>query len=464
MTTTTTTTVKAAAPTAPAAPIAQLCAVTKSFTTAGGHELKVLDNIDLDIREGELLALLGQSGSGKSTILRCLTGLIEPTSGRVLADGQPLHGVNPDASVVFQTFALYPWLTVAQNVAVGLMAHRVSRAERDAAVQHAIELIGLGNYHAAYPRELSGGMRQRVGIARALVSQPRLLCLDEAFSALDVLTAENLRQELISLWRGHGTGPKSVFMVTHNIEEAVEMATRIVVLFPHPGRLGLVLDNPLPYPRDSRDPEFQRLVKVIHETITTLALPDLPAEVPVAGHPISRARGRMESIPLVSVAQILGLLSILHDTPELSNIYDISDEIGKEFGETIALVKAAEILELIDTPKDEVRFTELGRRFVAADRQGRRAIFAEQVFKLRIFHIIIALLKEYEEVDAARVIKDIGSALPYENPEKTFQTMIAWGRYAGLMDCNPNTQKVFVPRDDEGGEAAEGAEAGDAER
>lgn len=432
-----------------AAPIAQLCAVNKSFTVAGGHELKVLDNIDIEVRDGELLALLGPSGSGKSTILRCLTGLAEPSGGRVLAHGRPLHGVHPDASVVFQTFALYPWLTVAQNVAVGLMAHRVGRAERDAAVDRAIELIGLGNYHAAYPRELSGGMRQRVGIARALVARPRLLCLDEAFSALDVLTAENLRQELIGLWRGRSAGPDAIFMVTHNIEEAVEMATRIVVLFPHPGRLGLVLANPLPYPRDSRDPQFQRLVKVIHETITTLALPDLPAEPPVPGGPVSRARSRMESIPLVPVAQILGLLSILHDAPQLSNLYDISAEIGKEFGETIALVKAAEILELIDTPRDEVRFTELGRRFVAADRLGRRAIFAEQVFKLRIFHIIIALLKEHEEVDASRIIQDIASALPYDNPEKTFQTMIAWGRYAGLMDCNPDTRKVFVPKEED---------------
>lgn len=429
--------------------IAQLCAVTKSFTIDGGHELKVLENIDLAVHEGELLALLGQSGSGKSTILRCLTGLIEPTSGRVLSNGQELHGINRDASVVFQTFALYPWLTVEQNVAVGLMSRRVSRAERDAAVEQAIELIGLGNYHAAYPRELSGGMRQRVGIARALVSQPKLLCLDEAFSALDVLTAENLRQELISLWQGHGVGPRSVFMVTHNIEEAVEMATRIVVLFPNPGRLGLVLENPLPYPRDSRDPEFQRLVRVIHESITTTTLPDLPPETPLPGHPVSRARRRMESIPLVPVGQILGLLSILHDSPELSNIYDISDEIGKEFGETIALVKAAEILEFIDTPKDTVRFTELGRRFVAADRLGRRAIFAEQVFKLRLFHIIIALLKEYQEVESQRVIKDIASALPYDNPEKIFQTMIAWGRYAGLMDCNANTGMVFVPKEDD---------------
>lgn len=180
-------------------PVAQLCAVSKSYTLAGGHELKVLDNIDLAVHRGEFLALLGQSGSGKSTILRCLTGLIEPSSGRALAEGRPLDGVNREASVVFQTFALYPWLTVAQNVAVGLMARTMGRGERDAAVDRAIELIGLGNHHAAYPRELSGGMRQRVGIARALVSRPKLLCLDEAFSALDVLTAENLRQELLAL-------------------------------------------------------------------------------------------------------------------------------------------------------------------------------------------------------------------------------------------------------------------------
>ena len=186
-------------------PIAELCAVNKSFTGAGGHELKVLEQIDLAVHEGEFLALLGQSGSGKSTILRCLTGLIEPTSGRVLHKGQALHGVNDEASVVFQTFALYPWLTVEQNVAVGLMARQLGRSARDAAVDRAIEMIGLGNYHGAFPRELSGGMRQRVGIARALVSQPRLLCLDEAFSALDVLTAENLRQELISLWRAPQT-------------------------------------------------------------------------------------------------------------------------------------------------------------------------------------------------------------------------------------------------------------------
>lgn len=429
--------------------IAELCNVTKTYTVAGGRELKVLDQIDLAIHEGELLALLGQSGSGKSTLLRCLTGLTSPTTGRVVAYGKPLEGINPHASIVFQTFALYPWLSVEQNVAVGLMSKLVTRAEKEAAVDKAIDLIGLDNYHDAYPREISGGMRQRVGIARALVAEPKILCLDEAFSALDVLTAENLRNEVVTLWQKQATTLKSIFMVTHNIEEAVEMATRICVLFPHPGRLGLVMENKLDYPRNPNDPEFQRLVKVIHETITLQALPDIPPEpLPVSGRPISRARTRMESIPTVPVGRIIGLLSILQDHPDLDNIYDIADEIGTDFGETISLVKAAEILEFVDTPKNAVRFTELGKKFIAADSDTRPIIFAEQVKKLRLFHIILGYLEIQSEVDGETVMKDIATALPYENSEKILETMIAWGRYAGLLDYDTNTQMVMRPEND----------------
>src|ERR1700740_633826 len=217
--------------------------IKKTYTVAGGRELRVLDHIDLPVHEGELLALLGQSGSGKSTLLRCLTGLTTPSSGRVMAYGKALDGINKDAAIVFQTFALYPWLTVQQNVAVGLMAKSLTRSEKEDAVDKSIELIGLNNYHEAYPREISGGMRQRVGIARALGAEPKILCLDEAFSALDVLTAEKLRAEMIPLLREQATSLKSSFIVTHNIEEAVQMATSICLLFPHPARLGLVLNN-----------------------------------------------------------------------------------------------------------------------------------------------------------------------------------------------------------------------------
>src|ERR1700757_4856140 len=435
--------------------IAELRNVTKTFHVGKGRELKVLDQIDLAVHEGELFALLGQSGSGKSTLLRCLTGLTVPSSGQVLCYDKPLVGVNPHASIVFQTFALYPWLTVEQNVEVGLIAKRdLTRAQKAEAVEKAIDLIGLNNYHSAYPREISGGMRQRVGIARALVSEPKILCLDEAFSALDVLTAEGLREEVVGLWRG-GNTLSSVFMVTHNIEEAVEMATRICILFPHPGRLGLILENNLPYPRNSNHPEFQRLMKVIHETITQQALPDLPPEPPPApGKPVSRARARMESIPTVGVNQILGLISILHDSPDLDSIYDVSDEIGKDFGETIAIVKAGEILEFVNTPKDEVQLTDLGKRFFESDRQTRKTIFAEQVQKPRLFHIILSYLEVQEEVSAETVMHDIAAALPYENPEKILKTMVAWGRYAGLMDFNANTDMVVIPEEEEEEEEA----------
>jgi len=439
-----------------ASAIAELRSVSKTFNVGKGRDFKVLDQIDLAVREGEFLALLGQSGSGKSTLLRCLTGLIVPTSGQVLCYDKPLVGVNPHASIVFQTFALYPWLTVEQNVEVGLIANRhLTRAEKAEAVEKAIDLIGLNNYHSAYPREISGGMRQRVGIARALVSEPKILCLDEAFSALDVLTAEGLREEVVGLWRGPGSTISSIFMVTHNIEEAVEMATRICILFPHPGRLGLILENNLPYPRNSNHPEFQRLMKVIHDTITQQALPDLPPEPPPGpGKPLSRARARMESIPTVGVNQILGLVSILHDSPDLDNIYDIANEIGKDFGETIAIVKAAEILEFVNTPKDDVQLTDLGKRFFESDRQTRKTVFAEQVQKLRLFHIILGYLEVQEEVSGETVTHDIAAALPYENPEKILKTMIAWGRYAGLMDFNANTGMVVIPEDEEEEEEA----------
>ena len=194
---------------------------------------------------------------------------------------------------------------------------------------------------------------------------------------------------------------------------------------------------------------FERLVNVIHDTITTQALPDHPPEpAPVSGRPISRARARLESIPTVPVGRVLGLLSILQDHPELDNIYDIANEIGKDYGETISLVKAAEILEFVDTPKDEVRFTELGKKFMDADSDTRKKIFAEQVQKLRLFHIILGYLEVQEEIDRETVMKDISTALPYENPEKILETMIAWGRYAGLMDYDANTEMVTRPEEE----------------
>ena len=250
-------------------PIVELNHVSKSFAAGGGSPVTILDDINFQVEEGEMLALLGQSGSGKSTILRLMAGLAQPSEGVVLRHGERLVDVNRSLSIVFQSFALYPWLTVSENVQVGLINRRLPAKEEEAEIEHALELIGLSGYENAYPKELSGGMRQRVGFARAIVARPEILCMDEAFSALDVLTAENLRTEVVNLWqdrREEQRHLKSIFFVTHNIAEAVFMATRIVIISSHPGRIKHVIHNPLPYPRDVNSKEFQALVSQIHES------------------------------------------------------------------------------------------------------------------------------------------------------------------------------------------------------
>lgn len=432
----------------PGHPVAELVHVRKVFHSGESGVVKVLENISLAVWEGEFVAVLGQSGSGKSTLVRCLTGLIPPSAGRVRAEGKNLSGIHPDLALVFQTFALYPWLTVEQNVAVGVLSRRLPADQRREAIEHAMEQTGLTHHHAAYPREISGGMRQRVGIARALVSDPRVLCLDEAFSSLDVLTAENLRQEILALWHRKESRLRSILMVTHNIQEAVEMATRVCVLFPNPGRIGLEVAVPLAYPRNPRSKEFQRIVATIHDAITTCSLPDEPAVFPAdaaegtlpGGGPVTR--GPAESLPGVPVGQILGLLSILRDEPSLSNVYQIADEVGREFGETLSLVKAAEILDLVDTPKQNVVLTAVGKKFLEADARGRRELFRVQIQKLRLFSLAEKVLRERGRVKASVLIGEIADLLPHERAEKIFQTLVAWGRYGGLLEFDSDTREV----------------------
>ncbi|MBS1839072.1 MAG: ABC transporter ATP-binding protein, partial [Actinobacteria bacterium] len=252
--------------TAPA-PIITVRDLTKSFDGLDGP-LPVLDGIDLDVNEGEILALLGRSGSGKSTLLRCIGGLIEPSSGEVRYRGRPVDGPNPGTALVFQTFALLPWLTVQQNVEVGLEARKVDAAERAERAVRAIDLIGLDGFETAYPKELSGGMRQRVGFARALVVEPDLLLMDEPFSALDVLTAENLRGELLELWDTREFPTKAILIVTHNIEEAALLADRVVILGANPGRIRTTLEISIPRPRHRQDPGFEAVVDQIYKIMT----------------------------------------------------------------------------------------------------------------------------------------------------------------------------------------------------
>ena len=463
---------------APAPAIVELSHVSKSFASGGGPAVTILDDINFHVEEGEMLALLGQSGSGKSTILRLMAGLAQPSEGVVLRHGEPLAGVNHSLSIVFQSFALYLWLTVFENVQVGLINRRLGAKKEEAEIERALELIGLSGYENAYPKELSGGMRQRVGFARAIVARPEILCMDEAFSALDVLTAENLRTEVVNLWqdrREDQSHLKSIFFVTHNIAEAVFMATRIVIISSHPGRIKHVIRNPLPYPRDVNSREFQTLVGQIHEAIVNLALPDEPAvpasqaeptgsaggepekaESAAGGAPGTRRAGRVQSIPNVPVGRIVGLLEILEDSPDIVDIFELSAEIGKEFGETIAIVKAAEMLELVDTPKHDVHLTDLGREFLAADPPAQKTLFARQVMELRLFQIITAYLRKARDgqLDADVILEQLAVLLPYDKPEQLFDTIVTWGRYAELIDYDQDTHTISMQ---DGGEGTAGS-------
>jgi NitT/TauT family transport system ATP-binding protein len=449
-------------------PLIELLNVSKSFATGNQSPVTILDQVNLQIGEGEMLALLGQSGSGKSTILRLMSGLAQPSSGQVHYHGQVLMGVNRGLSIVFQSFALYPWLTVSENVEIGLTGQKLSVRQREQEVERALELIGLSGYENAYPKELSGGMRQRVGFARAIVAKPEVLCMDEAFSALDVLTAENLRTEVVNLWQdrqSEQSSLKSIFFVTHNIAEAVFMATRIVIISSHPGRIKHVIENPLGYPRDVNSKEFQALVDQIHAAIVALALPDEPvaaaAPVPTEeeqkqtpAHAPPARPVHVESIPQVSVGRMSGLLEILEDSTETVDLFELSHRIGKEFSDTISIVKAAEMLDLVDTPKQEVFLTALGREFLAADQTERKAIFARQILKLRLFQIITgSLRKAGKPVDADIILQELAILLPYDKPEKLFETIIAWGRYAELIDYDQDTHTVFVQEEEAAVEA-----------
>ena len=439
----------ALAPAASEEPLVELRNVTKAYPVAGeGPMVTILDDVSLQVNAGEMLALLGQSGSGKSTLLRLMAGLTQPTRGGVMRHGHRLEGVNPDLAIVFQSFALYPWLTVEENVRVGLIRRGHSRAEQDEAIAAALELIGLSGYGNAYPKELSGGMRQRVGFARALVARPEILAMDEAFSALDVLTAENLRSEVVDLWRRSEHGDiKSIFFVTHNIAEAVFMASRILIISSHPGRIRHAIDNPLPYPRDPNSPGFVAMVDQIHAAITALALPDEPSESAAARtSPKAPVRTRIEAIPSVPVSTIIGLLETLESSREMIDVFELAADIGKDFGETIGIVKAAEMLNLVDTPKDDVRMTQLGWYFLAAPPPARKTLFRQAIMKLRLFQMMVQRLDEAPDhrVDAEDIRSELATLLPYEQPSRLFDTLITWGRYAEIVDYDEGSDTVTM--------------------
>jgi NitT/TauT family transport system ATP-binding protein len=424
--------------------LCELKDINHSFILPNGNPITILKDINLSIFRDEIVALLGPSGCGKSTLLRILAGLIYPTTGQVLYHGVPLRGVNPGIGIVFQNFALYPWMTVLENVEVVLKAKRYPRDEIKRLADKAIHLVGLTGYEEAYPRELSGGMKQRVGIARALVIEPEILCMDEPFSQVDALTAETLREEVLDIWSRVEKNPKTVFMVSHDIKEVVYMADRIVIMGTNPGSIRSVLQNTISRPRNPRSQEFLNFVDRIHRIITNAIIPDV--EIPVTPLKIPPEVMLLEPLPDVSVNEIIGLLEVLNAHQGEEDIFHLAIEIHKEFGHLINIAKAAELLCFVDTPKQKILLTELGKRFVDSDIATRKQIWKEQLYKLNIYKRIMDMLKRNPKGRLERdyVEGELVLHLPQEDPVKMFTVLTGWARFGELFTYSEDTGYITL--------------------
>ena len=424
------------------APIAQTIGVSKSFRDEAGHERVVLKDIDFAVRKGETVAVLGPSGCGKSTLLRILIGLIPPTSGSVKEHGEALNGIHPGAAVVFQNFALFPWLTVEENVRVGLNGRPIPEEDARERVASAIERVGLAGAERAFPKELSGGMKQRVGIARALVGRPELLCMDEPFSALDVLTAESLRAEVYRLWSDGATGLSSILIITHLIDEAVYLGDRIVILGANPGTIQREIVNTLPHPREYRHPEFLRMVEEIHDIITGVHLPEEHLTPGGKRPPV----GPIRPIPNAKSTEILGLLEILSDHGGHLDLFELDAITAYDFGHTITVVKAAEILGFVETPGDLVRLTEIGRAMVAAPQPEKKLLFRKQLLTLGLFAAVVRNAASDPDVPQSgdEVKRWIAEKLPGSAPTDVFRTLVGWGRYGQLFHYDAQADEISL--------------------
>jgi NitT/TauT family transport system ATP-binding protein len=428
-------------------PLIELSHVSKTFTLESGAEIKVLEGVNLSVQEDEVVALLGPSGSGKSTCLRIMSGLIQPTAGDVMARQKPLSGVNLEVSLVFQSFALFPWETVYQNIALALEPLSLPAQEVRVRVKKVIDLVGLEGFEEAYPRELSGGMKQRVGIARALVMERPILFLDEPFSALDVLTADTLRAEVVKIFMNKKTATRSMVLVTHNIQEAVFMAKRIMVMGIHPGHIRQQIVNDLPYPRDDQSPAFQRMVSRIHALITETLMPDAPSTAVGISQPKPTQKGPpIETLPNVQIIEMIGLLEAIADQGGTADIFELAHDTGKDFGRTLYLVKGAELLDLVDTPKQNVFLTDLGRHFVAGDMNVRKRMLHELFGALKIVQMTANLLRRDESLrlPIQELVDQVGEWLPNENPHQVVESLVSWGRFAEYFGYNDDTKEVYL--------------------
>jgi len=403
--------------------------VSRLFPKGSGEDLLVLEKVDLSIRAGEIVGLLGRSGSGKSTLLRIIAGLVTPSSGEARCRGEIIAGPPRGVAMVFQSFALFPWLTVLQNVELGLEALGVDSAERRKRALAAIDLIGLDGFESAFPKELSGGMRQRVGFARALVVHPDLLLMDEPFSALDVLTAETLRTDLVDLWTDGRLPIKSVLMVTHNIEEAVLMCDRILVFSSNPGHVAAEFKVDLPHPRNRLDPAFRQLVDSLYARMTQRPEPKLPS---------TASAGVGMVLSHVSSNSISGLIETLAGEPYNghADLPVLAGHLQLEVDEIFPLAEALQLLRFAQLSEGDLTLTEAGRRFAHLETDDRKKLFAQHLIEnVPLMGLIRRVLDDRPShaAPAARFRIELEDYMSEHYADETLHTIVSWGRYAELF-------------------------------
>jgi NitT/TauT family transport system ATP-binding protein len=416
-----------ARPAADQKPIIEAQGIEKSFMQKDGSEIQVIAPVDLSLESSTIVALLGPSGSGKSTLLRILTGLAAPTAGRVLWHGEPVGECSPNVAIVFQSFALFPWLTVLENVEAPLLARGMEHDERHRRSLKALDAVGLKNFETAYPKELSGGMKQRVGFARALAVEPEVLFMDEPFSALDVLTAENLRGDLMELWLAKKIPTRSIFIVTHNIEEAVLLADRVIVLGRNPARIRADFRIALPQPRDRKSAAFFPYVDYIYKVMTkpelTLAPPSATAKQPTPMLPHARPGG------------VAGLLELLLDRGGEEDLYHVAETLLLEVDDLLPILDASTMLGFATAHEGDVQITLQGRTFAEADISTRKRLFRESLTHVPLMQqIVTALENKSDHTMPVEFFRDLlDERLPAHDVEQQIETALNWGRYADIF-------------------------------
>jgi len=433
--------------------------VEKFYSQPSENRIQVIAPTDLSIEPGHIVALLGPSGSGKSTLLRMLSGLSAPSAGEVFWHGKPIGSVQINVSIVFQSFALFPWLTVLENVEAPLKARGMDAEERRERSMRILDTVGLDGFQAAYPKELSGGMRQRVGFARALVVEPEVLFMDEPFSALDVLTAENLRSELLELWAKKTIPTKSIFIVTHNIEEAVLLADRIIVLGRNPGHIRTDFKVTLEQPRDRKAAAFTGIVDYIYKVLTR---PDVvPANEPSHQHP-SKPRDqrqmKYETLPHARPGGIAGLLELLIDHQGRADIYRLADDLAFEIDDLFPIVEAAQLLDFLHVEEGDAAITPAGHEYAESEILRQKELFR----KAAVDHVLLlrqitrALENKSDHTVPEEFFMDmLDEQFSEDETRRQLETAVTWGRYAELFDFDAARRRFVLPETEETSDSIE---------